>query len=163
MASALIERALRSVRKTPTLLNAILRNVSQEQAQQLTDGPDGWNTVETMCHMHDFEVLARTRVDLMLSQDDPELPGITNPPELAARRDYKAQRLADEFAGWLEKRRVLMTLLTETPEEKWVRFGHSPVWGVMNLTQAVDHIALHDINHIEQIARILGRSDALVK
>ena len=40
------DRFIRSVRKTPTILNAILRDVSEEQAHELTDGPGGWSVIE---------------------------------------------------------------------------------------------------------------------
>ena len=57
MAAITPERTLMALRKTPVVLNALLKGVTQEQAEQLTDGPGGWmffreDTQAGFVHLH---------------------------------------------------------------------------------------------------------------
>ena len=49
-------KALRTLRKTPILLEALLEGITQEQAEALYD--DDWNVIFVVCHMRDFEAVA---------------------------------------------------------------------------------------------------------
>jgi len=155
------ERYLLALRKTPVVLNALLKGVTQEQAQQLTDGPDGWSVVETMCHMRDFADVSLTRAQLILAEDQPVLPNL-DPAEWAERRDYAHQVLKTEFEAFLDSRKALLSLLADAPEEVWQRQGIHSIYGPLPLLDMLVFITWHDLNHIEQIARTLNLSEALV-
>ncbi|HVO44226.1 MAG TPA: DinB family protein [Aggregatilineales bacterium] len=161
MTSFTPERYVLALRKTPVVLNALLKGVTQEQAQRMTDGPDGWSVLETMCHIRDFADISLQRVHLILEQDRPTLPPL-KPDEATRSRDYRSQRLADEFATWLDSRRTVLMLLTGLPADGWQRAGIHGELGTMTLLELSVHMVWHDLNHIEQIARSLGLSDAQV-
>jgi len=153
------ERYLLGLRKTPVLLNAILRGVSQEQARQCTDGPDGWTVIETMAHIRDFDELSVKRVQIILAQDKPTLPGMDMQAN-TRRRD--SVTLTDEFNAYLESHRRLIALLSSLSAEQWERRSVHPNYGEMSLLELTVSMLWHDVNHIEQITRSLGLSDALV-
>jgi len=153
------ERYLLGLRKTPVLLNAILRGVSQEQARQCTDGPAGWTVIETMAHIRDFDELSVKRVQIILAQDKPTLPGMDMQAN-TRRRD--SVTLADEFTAYLESHRRLIALLSSLSAEQWERRSVHPNYGEMSLLELTVSMLWHDVNHIEQITRSLGLSDALV-
>ncbi|MBN1430803.1 MAG: DinB family protein [Anaerolineae bacterium] len=155
------ERSMTALRKTPVVLNAILKGVSQEQAQRMTDGAGGWSVVETMCHIRDFTAISLTRARLILFEDQPLLPNF-DPQEGAQARDYANQVLAAEFAAFLDARRALLALLADVPDDAWQRCGTHAVFGSLSLLDLVLFIVQHDLDHIEQIARTLNLSDALV-
>jgi len=155
------ERYLLALRKTPVLLNALLNGVSQEQAERFTDGPGGWSVVETMCHTRDFAEVSLTRAQLILSEDRPLLPDM-DAQETAQRRDYAHQKLSAEFAAYLDSRKQLMTLLGGVTGEQWQRQGLHAKFGSMTLLELLVFIEWHDVNHLEQIARTLKLSDALL-
>ena len=153
------ERYLLGLRKTPVLLNAILRGVSQEQARQCTDGPDGWTVIETMAHIRDYDELSVKRVQIILEQDKPTLSGLDMQAN-TRRRD--SVTLADEFNAYLESRKRLIARLSSLSAEQWERSSIHPSYGEMSLLELTVSMLWHDVNHIEQIARSLGLSDALV-
>ncbi len=155
------ERYMLALRKTPVVLNALLKGVSQEQAERLTDGPGGWNTVETMCHIRDFADVSLQRARLILTEDQPLLPNL-DPQEAARRRDYRRQTLAAEFDAYLGARRALVTLLDGATEAQWERRGTHSAYGSMSLLELLVFITWHDLNHIEQVARTLELSESLV-
>jgi hypothetical protein len=155
------ERSLVALHKTPVVLNAILKDVSQEQAQQLTDGEGGWSVVETMCHIRDFTDISFTRARLILEEDEPLLPNF-DPQEGARARDYAHQELAAEFAAFLKARKALLALLAGVSSEDWQRCGTHAVFGRLSLLELTIFIVQHDLDHIEQITRTLHLSEALV-
>jgi hypothetical protein len=155
------ERYVLALRKTPVVLNALLKGVSQEQAEQLTDGPGGWNVVETMCHIRDSADISLRRAQLILEEDEPLLPNF-DPQEGARRRDYLHQALAAEFEAYLGARKTMVALLDGATEAQWARRGTHSSYGSMSLLELLVFITWHDLNHIEQVARTLGLSEALL-
>ncbi len=153
------ERYLLGLRKTPVLLNAILRGVSQEQARQCTDGPDGWTVIETMAHIRDYDELSVKRMQIILDQDKPTLPGMDMQAN-TRRRDMA--KLTDEFSAYIESHKKLIALLSGLSPEQWERRCVHPNYGEITLLELTVSMMWHDVNHIEQIARSLGLSDALV-
>ncbi len=155
------QRYMLALRKAPVVLNALLKGVSQEQAERLTDGPGGWSVVETMCHIRGFADISLRRAQLILAEDRPLLPAF-DPPEEAQRQDYRHKALAAEFDAYLGARRALLTLLSGATEEQWERCGTHPVYGSLSLVELLVFITWHDLNHIEQVARTLELSEALI-
>ncbi len=149
------ERSLMYMRKTPVILKTILRDVTQERAQQATDGPDGWSVVEVMCHLRDWEAIFYERTRMMLDSENPHLPDY-NQEEMAKRRDYANQNLLAAFEAYLVKRQQHLQLLSSLTGERWKRTGIHPRMGDHNMIELATNAALHDLNHIEQMVRALG-------
>jgi uncharacterized damage-inducible protein DinB len=147
-------KALRSLRKTPLILDAILRDVTQEQAQQYTDGPDGWSVLYVMCHIADYEFIYYERMRLMLDTDDPLFPDVSN-DELIRAHNYGAQNLREEYRRYAKQRQVLITLLEGLNNDQWARRGTYPTVGEATVLTLAVNVALHDLNHIEQIVHTL--------
>ena len=155
------EKALRSLRKTPVILAGILDNVSQERAQQATDGPDGWNGIEIVGHLLDYEEIFFERAKRMLAEDKPALEGYDQ-DALVKDHDYAHQNLQDVFQRFVTLRRTFINLLTTLTDEEWARQGVHPQSGEITVLEHAINITLHDVNHIEQIVRTVGAADASV-
>jgi len=150
------ERALLSLRQSPVVLDAVLTGVTPERAREATDGPGGWNVVGVVCHLRDYERVFFARATLMLEADNPTLPA-PDPDELASRGDYATQDLATALAAYHTNRRRFLGVLTGLGEEGWGRRGVHPRMGTMTILELALHVALHDVNHIEQIVHTLAR------
>ena len=153
------DRYILGLRKTPVVLNALFHGVSQEQATTLTDGPGGWNAVEALCHIRDYAPFVLERMHLILEHDNPTLPAFE--PEDAVR-DYAHADVATELAAFVASRKELVALLEGLSEAQWQRKGILSKYGNGTLLEFAVHTVWHDLNHIEQIARTLKLSDALV-
>ena len=50
---------LRSMSRTPVILEGLLNGVDQGRATAATDGPDGWSVVEIVCHLREQKGLSQ--------------------------------------------------------------------------------------------------------
>lgn len=149
------DRFVRSLRRSPVILGAIIRDLDPERARTATDGPDGWSVVEIVCHLRDYEAIFKGRVERMLAEDNPALPG-SDHEAMARDQRYQDQDLGTAHAAWLETRRAFLALLEPLLAEQWQRPGVHPEAGPYTVLDQVTRTALHDIDHTEQIVRALG-------
>jgi hypothetical protein len=149
------EKALRSLRKTPAILDFVLRDVDQSRAQTARDGKDGWNVLEVVCHLNDLETIYTERARLILAQDNPHFAPVDQVGLVAANR-YAEQHFRQMLARFHEKRGQFLALLEGLTPEQWERHGVHPETGDTTLRELAVNTALHDLNHIEQIVKALA-------
>lgn len=147
-------KALRSLRKTPLTLEAVLRDVSQEQAMNAWDGD--WNVVYMMCHLNDYEGIFSERHDLLMTQDAPHFPA-ANHLELVQAHDYAHAHLREAFESYRARRQAYIARLESLTDEQWARRGFTAEGSEATVLTVAINAALHDIDHTEQIGRALGR------
>ncbi|HYF66153.1 MAG TPA: DinB family protein [Herpetosiphonaceae bacterium] len=145
-------KALRTLRKNPVILNAVLAGISQEQAETLRDGADGWNIVYVICHLRDYERIVGERIEAILSQDRPTLADMDN-AALIARNRYAEQSLEATLADLAGLRAALIERLAGLSDEQWLRSGVHAVQGEGTVLDIAVNAGLHDIDHIEQLVR----------
>lgn len=149
-------RLLRSMKKTPLILESVLRDVTPKQAQTLTDGPDGWNTLEIMCHLRDFEQIFYGRAVKMVDNDRPTFESYDQ-NDLAREGNYRGQDLRKAFENYRATRQEFIALLESLNDEQWHRTGISPSSGEYDVLQLAMQVSMHDVDHIEQMIRVLGK------
>ncbi len=149
------DRALMWLRKTPVILSAILRDVDQTKAMGNRDGDDGWNVLEIMCHLNDLEDVYNQRLRATLEQDRPALIGF-KPLEAVIEHDYAHQIFSDVVQSYLVRRTEKLRLLESLSAEQWQRVGVHADYGDMRVLDQAVATALHDVNHTEQIVRVLN-------
>lgn len=147
-------KALRTLRKTPLLLTNLLDGVTQEQARTLRDGPDGWSILWIVCHLRDVETIFTQRARDLLAAAAPVF-SVTENDELIRRGDYERQELGDALEAYLAGRRAFITLLEPLDDAQWLRTGTHPSQGPATLLDVAINTGLHDVDHLEQIARCL--------
>ncbi len=155
------EKAIRSLRKTPVLLYALMYGVDQEKARTLRDGADGWNTLEVVGHMLDLETSFWDRIRLAVAEVNPhyeKLPYL----EWVTTHKYSEQDLQQVLQAFYDKRRDFITYLESLTPEQWARLGTHPEYGEGTVLDQAVSVALHDINHIEQLVRILEYGEAII-
>ncbi len=141
-----------ALQATPTILEGLLRDVSQEQARAARGGDEGWSIVEVICHLRDAEGRAIERVEAMRDEDDPFLPGYDQ--ELWAReRDYAQADPREALAAFTRLRSEHMVTLAALTEPEWKRTGRHEEQGTITISSHTLHIVAHDAVHAAQIAR----------
>lgn len=148
-------RALRTLRKTPSTLKFILAGVDQARATSATDGPDGWNVVEIMCHLRDFEAIFFERIRQMIEQDNPTF-ALADHLALVTANNYAAAQIDDVLATYLATRREFVAYLEALPDDAWARTGITGGGVHTNVVEVAIQAGTHDIDHTEQIGRTLG-------
>jgi hypothetical protein len=147
-------RFIRSMKKTPLILNHVLSGVNHEAARKVTDGPDGWNTLQIICHLRDFEDIFFERARLMVEQERPMLPSY-DAHQLVIDNDYVSQGYRAALMQFSETRRQHIEYLDALTAEEWWRSGVHPEHGVITVLEQAMQVALHDVDHIEQIIHMM--------
>ncbi|NWF70181.1 MAG: DinB family protein [Chloroflexi bacterium] len=147
-------RFIRSLKKTPVILDYVLRDVNHETARIVTDGPDGWNTLQIMCHLRDFEKMFFERVRLMVEKERPLLPRYDS-HQMVIDNDYANSGYRAALQEFAEIRRQHVAYLEALPPEAWWRSGVHPEHGVITVMEQAMQVALHDVDHIAQIIHMI--------
>lgn len=145
--------------KSLQILVNMLADVSQETAttlRDLNDAPHGWTTVEVLCHLRDFDRVFHSRAQLMVEQDNPQLPAYDH-EQMAIDGNYNEQNLAAVLAELVASRGRFADFYRGLSDAQWERAGVHPESGQFSLTDSVMQVGHHDVGHIEQLVRILGQ------
>ena len=152
------ERIIATLKRNQTVLDGILHGLSQADATASTDGPGGWTVLEVVCHLRDLEEIYAGRIDSMLRGDNPTFPKV-DPPALAKERNYAGDDLRSARATLLEHRRGTLATLADLLPEQWALTGTHGVYGPQTVEVLAFQIVTHDLDHMEQMTRILGRGE----
>ncbi len=150
------ERHIGTMRLTCRILDNILAEVTEAQAHDLRDGPDGWSIIEIVCHLRDFDGIFRSRAQMMLREDYPRLPAFDH-EAMAVERSYQQEELAAALQKLKESRAVFIAFFESLDVTGWDRSGVHPERDSFTMTDAVIQVGLHDLDHLEQITRVLAQ------
>ncbi len=142
------------LRRTQLSVRHILDLSEREPLLTYRDGGTGWTVTEILCHLRDFESVFLERAQLTANSDFPDLP-FPDPDQLAIDHHYAAEQTWQAFEDWQRRRRAFLEFLECLEEDAWERAANHPTRGRFTLKQQLALAAWHDVNHIEQITRIL--------
>lgn len=148
-------KALRTLRKGPAILDALLTGLTQEQAASLRDGDDGWSVLYIVCHLRDVEAIFTQRARDLLERPSPTFQ-VTLNEVMIARGDYGAQDLRGVLAEYKALRAAFIALLEPLADAQWLLSGTHPEQGPATLLDVALNSGLHDVDHQEQIIRCLA-------
>jgi hypothetical protein len=139
---------------TPRALEKLVRGVSPA-ALKKPPSPGKWSVAEIVAHLADDELVAAFRIRMVL-----ESPGISLQAMDQNVWADKGQYALRNVAGSLELFRVLrqanLTLLRSLAPADWKLYGVHEERGVETIKDIAEHYAGHDLNHLEQVQRILS-------
>lgn len=150
------ERAVDQLRKGLDVLGYILDTATPEDFVTYHDGGTGWTVLEVLCHLRDYEAEVFPERVRMICAEDPRDLLNPDPDAWASEREYNTQDVYEVYNDWKSNREKHITLLADADETDWEKAGNHPRRGRWTLD---DHLLLtvwHDMNHIEQITRILA-------
>lgn len=150
------ERQISMMRLTCASLGHILRGVAADQARALRDGENGWSIIEILCHLRDFDQIFYQRAVMMLAEDKPQLPGYDH-EALAIERAYQQDDLQDALKALQSSRERFIQFFASLTAQQWERGGVHPERESFTMTDAAMQVGLHDLDHLEQITRVLSR------
>jgi hypothetical protein len=142
------------MKTTVITIGHVIHALTQQDATQLRDGEHGWTILEVICHLRDFDGFFRHRATMMLEQDNPNLPAYDH-EKLAVERHYNGGNLQQAYAELLASRQMTTDFFKQLTAEQWERAGIHPERGHFTMLDAAIQVGLHDIDHLEQITRIL--------
>jgi uncharacterized damage-inducible protein DinB len=152
-----LDAALPVLRTTPPVLRAWLADLPDSWTSA-NEGPDTWSPYDIVGHLiHGERTDWIPRVELMLRYGDsrPFVPF----DRFAQFRDSQGKSLLELLDTFAELRAVNLTRLEslELKPQDLRRPGRHPELGPVTLSQLLAAWVVHDLSHLGQIARVMGR------
>jgi hypothetical protein len=152
-----LAEAIGILRRTPVVIDALLRRLPDNWVTA-DEGVGTWSPFDVVGHLiHGERTNWMPRARIIL--DDGESRAFDKLDRSAQFSESKGKTLADlldEFA--MERRRNLNQLgAMQLTDADLDRRGRHPELGVVTLRQLLATWVAHDLDHIVQIARVLGR------
>jgi uncharacterized damage-inducible protein DinB len=150
---------IRLMLDTLKLLGTLVRTLSPEAATTLrdpNDGAKGWTVTEVLCHLRDYDEIFWARAVMIREQAYPTLP-IYNHEQLVIDRNYNGQAIQTVYAELAASRQRFIRFFQSLSEAEFNRAGMHRERGRFTLNDALIQVGLHDVLHMEQIARIIAQ------
>lgn len=152
-----LDDGLPILRATPGVLSAWLSDLP-ESWTSATEGPDTWSPFDVVGHLiHGERTDWMPRVELLLAHG--ESRPFTPFDRLAQFRDSQGKSLAELLDTFARLRRENLARLAalDLKTGDFSRRGRHPELGTVTLGQLLATWVVHDLNHLAQIARVMGR------
>jgi DinB family protein len=138
---------------TPKKLMRLLRGVPKPKLRK-RPAPEKWSVHEIMTHLSDAEIVYAFRLRLMLGAPGAPLIGYDQDTWVNALH-YDKRDTAIALAQFTALRMATLSLLRTLAPEQWKHAGMHSERGEESVEMTVKMMAGHDINHMQQIERIL--------
>jgi len=142
------------LRSTPAVLDQLCRRLDAAAWRQ-RPAKDDWCPTEIICHLRDVDLEVNLpRVNMVLSQDNPFLPGQDTDP-WAEQRNYTDQDGRNALLRIYAARSQLLNLLEALSPQEWLRPARHAIFGPTTLQEIVTIITAHDRLHLRQITQAI--------
>lgn len=141
-------------RDAPQILLRLTEGIAEEKLKQ-RPAPGKWSVTEIIAHLAEDELTSSWRYRQMLEHKSPALLGFDQ-DLWASLGEYGAWKPKDALDMFRLLREANLRMFANLTTEQWQRDGVHAERGKMTVRQLCRHMAAHDLNHIEQVRRILG-------
>lgn len=130
----------------------IKEQLADLSAEQLLIAPahSEWNMHQLLAHILMAQELLTERIDLMLTEDNPNLASRA----VWAQKDQEALSTGDVLERYLDLRQQLVERLKALPAEDWWRKGWHDEFGAQTVLSQTTYFARHEMSHMPQFAQI---------
>jgi uncharacterized damage-inducible protein DinB len=142
--------------EAPRILAALIEGVPETRLKD-RPAPGKWSITEILMHLAEDELTSTWRYRQILEHDAPQLAGF-NQELWAEWSDYKSWEPRDAFNLFRLLREANLKMFARLTPDQWDRYGIHLERGKITVRDLCHHMAAHDINHIEQIRRILNEA-----
>jgi hypothetical protein len=145
------------LRRTPVVIDTLLRGTSGSW-HAINEGPDTWSAYDVVGHLihgEETDWVPRVRIILEHGEDRPFEP-FDRFAQLSRFAGRPLDHLLDRFA---ELRRANLETVRDwhLTDLQLAQKGRHPELGPVNLRELLATWAVHDLNHIAQIARVMAK------
>jgi hypothetical protein len=140
--------------EAPRTLARLVEGVAETKLR-LRPAPGKWSVTEILAHLAEDELSSTWRYRQMIEHGGPELLGFDQ--EMWSRLgDYSTWKPEEALEMFRLLREANLRMFAQLTPEQWQRHGMHAERGKLTVQDLCRHMAAHDMNHINQIRRILG-------
>jgi uncharacterized damage-inducible protein DinB len=153
----LIQHTIQILERTPHTLNALLRNLNEEWAQN-NEGGETWSPYDVIGHLihcDEYNWIPRIKLVICDSQVRTFEP-LDCFAQLEKSKGKSVNQLLDEF---IHVRSISLSQLKELAitNEQLFKTAIHPELGSVTLSQLISTWLVHDLDHIAQISRVMAK------
>lgn len=152
-----LSETLDILERTPAVVDALLRGTSASW-HDVNEGPNTWSAFDVVGHLihgEETDWIPRARIILEHGEDRPFEP-FDRFAQLGRFADWPLDRLLDRFAE-LRRENLEIVRSWRLSEAQLVLPGRHPELGAVTLRELLATWAVHDLNHIGQISRVMAK------
>ncbi|HXX45199.1 MAG TPA: DinB family protein [Candidatus Acidoferrales bacterium] len=138
----------------PVRLAKLLKGVSPAKARK-RPAPGKWSIAEIVSHIADTELVVGYRIRAILGEPGTQIIGFDQDVWVTALH-YDKRDLKKSYEQYRALREANVALLKSLAPEQWKHHGMHSERGPESVETIVKMMAGHDINHFQQIERILA-------
>jgi len=144
---------LRLQQAAPKKLALLLKGKTGKQLMR-RPAPDKWSIAEIVAHLADAELAISWRIRQILSNN--AVPIQAYDQDVWAKTfDYAHRDPRQSLASYSALREANVALLKSVPRKLWDNYGVHEERGNESVSHVVRMVAGHDLNHLQQIQKIL--------
>lgn len=143
------------LKSTPAALDTFRKSLP-ESLWQTRPEIDEWSVGEIFCHLRDADrEVNLPRLDKLLAEDNPFLPGI-NTDHWAEERRYIQQDGQAALQEFIAVRTELIHRLENLSAADWQQPARHAIFGPTNLMELLNFTITHDRSHVQQVHDAIG-------
>lgn len=152
-----LEQSIEILERTPFVLESMLNGLSDEWTTS-NEGPETWSPFDVVGHLIIGEKTDWIgRVEIMLSDRPNKMfEKFDRFAQLTENKNKTLDDLLNEFKA-LRNRNVALLKSKRISPSDYGRTATHPALGEVTLSQLLSTWAAHDLNHIAQIVRVMGK------
>ena len=141
--------------ETSQALKSLLQGVPDQVLRQ-RPAPEKWSVLEQVAHLSDVEIVVGFRVRFVLGADDGVPIVAFDQDRWQAAFRYNERELAPTLDAFRAARENNLRLYRSLSEAEWEKYGMHSERGKETVRRLAEMAAGHDINHLQQIEKILS-------
>jgi DinB superfamily len=138
----------------PKKLDRLIEGISAAKLRQ-RPAPGKWSICEIVAHLGDTELVGGYRIRTILGDPGAQIQAFDQ-DKWAAAMQYQKREVRESLDQFRALRYANLSLLKSLTPEQWKQHGVHAERGEESIEIIVRMFAGHDINHMEQINRILA-------
>ena len=144
---------LRLQQAAPKKLAALIKGKNSKQLMR-RPAPDKWSVAEIAAHLADAELAISWRLRQILANNAISIQAYDQ-DAWARTFNYAKRDPRESLANYRALREANVALLKSVPRKLWDNYGIHQERGNESVSHVVKMVAGHDLNHLQQIEKIL--------
>lgn len=144
---------LRLQQAAPKKLAALIKGKNSKQLMR-RPAPDKWSVAEIAAHLADAELAISWRLRQILANNAISIQAYDQ-DAWARAFNYAKRDPRESLANYRALREANVALLKSVPRKLWDNYGIHQERGNESVSHVVKMVAGHDLNHLQQIEKIL--------
>ncbi len=140
---------------TPGKLERLVKGVSRKRLAK-RPAPGKWSVAEILAHLAESEIVGGYRIRMILGANGTPIQAFDQ-DDWAEAGKYARRNPAESLALFRTLRKANLALLGSLSPAQWKQYGMHSERGKETVEKITRMFAGHDLNHLGQIERILGR------